>query len=662
MKNIVKSMNHVRHAGAIRKILSFFLILFVVGCNWLDVIPDNLPTVDDAFSNRANAERSLFACYSYLPDPTDFMAYPAYMTHYDELWFPSWISSPEIPSSRIASGEQNTNSPLLDYWSGRNGGTPMFQAIRNCDLFLENIHYPRDISDAERKRWIAEVTFLKAYYHFWLVTLYGPIPIIRGSLPISATPEQVRVYREPVDECINYIVELIDAAVPDLPTIIQNETDELGRITQPIALAVKAKALVWAASPLFNGNEDYKEWIDTRQKQLISDTYSRDKWVAAAEAIREAIDLCIATNHQLYRYDKLTGSTTFNMSDELVLTMHTRKGITERWNPGIVWSSMRNFGGKTSIPLTGTYLNERTNMQMQMFPALHAEDYLLPLNSLYASFKMAELFYTNNGIPIDEDPDWDYAGRYSPKTSTVDDRWCVAINQQTAGLHFNREARFYANLGFDRGFFEISNGAVDGGASFTPFLRLRKSDGSTLGGYHVKKMVAYETSASGGSTSKGYSGYNYRFPVIRLADLYLLYAEALNETGGQTPDAEVYVWIDAVRDIHGLKGVEEAWSKSKTPNRPKDKDEMRKIIQQERMIELAFEGQRFFDIRRWKLADEQWDKQPVRGWNPDGETAAEYYQVVQLREGRDFLFKDYLWPIAISDLYVNSNLVQTFGW
>src|SRR5690606_32063059 len=103
----------------------------------------------------------------------------------------------------------------------------------------------------------AEVKFLKAFYHFFLMKLYGPIAIVDENLPISATPEETQVYREPIDVCVDYIVGLLDEAIEDLPPVLNDPGLELGRITKTIALAVKAKVLVWAASPLFNGNPDY---------------------------------------------------------------------------------------------------------------------------------------------------------------------------------------------------------------------------------------------------------------------------------------------------------------------------------------------------------------------------------------------------------------------
>src|SRR3546814_20568503 len=81
--------------------------------------------------------------------------------------------------------------------------------------------------------------------------LYGPIPVIRENLPVTAPAADVRVMREPIDDVVAYIVGLLDEAVVDLPAEISDGLTGLGRITQPIALSLKAKVLVTAASPLF---------------------------------------------------------------------------------------------------------------------------------------------------------------------------------------------------------------------------------------------------------------------------------------------------------------------------------------------------------------------------------------------------------------------------
>ncbi len=344
------------------------MLFLVAGCSdYLDVVPDDTPSLDDAFSNRAVMEKFLFSCYNYLPDPTDPLYYPAYFTSRDEF---DWAFESRVRNSAaglISLGLQNTNNPAQDYWSGRYGGKSMFQAIRNCNIFLENAKFPRDIEEEERARWIAEVKFLKAYFHFFLLQLYGPIPIMDVNLPLSATTEQVKVYREPVDECIAYIVKLLDEAAHDLPLVLPNPRDEAGRITQPVALSIKARALVWAASPLFNGNPDYRNWVDSRGKNLMSVENDPAKWQRAVVAIKNAIDTCHLAGNKLFEYNKATSPQTYNMTDSLVRTMTVRKAITERWNPGVIWASTESFAdGKGNATALGYSL--LGNMVADAFP------------------------------------------------------------------------------------------------------------------------------------------------------------------------------------------------------------------------------------------------------------------------------------------------------
>src|SRR5690606_35531226 len=141
------------------------------------------------------------------------------------------------------------------------------------------------------RRWVAEVKFLKAYYHFYMLRMYGPIPLIKENLSISAGVEEVKVYREPVEECVAYILQLLDEAAIDLPNRIEADETELGRITKVICLAVKAQVLTMDASPLFNGNPDFASFTDSRGAQLFTTTYDPEKWLLAAEALEEAIDL-----------------------------------------------------------------------------------------------------------------------------------------------------------------------------------------------------------------------------------------------------------------------------------------------------------------------------------------------------------------------------------
>jgi hypothetical protein len=655
-----------------KNIIQFTVAFFLIGitsCDFLDVVPDDAATLDHAFSNRAVTERFLRTCYNHLPDVTDPYHYPGWYTSRHEV-VANDSRVYNHPALQIANGLQNTNNPQLNYWSGTAGGRNLYIAIRDCNIFLNNIHVPRDITEEERTRWTAEVKFLKAYYHYFLMTLYGPIVIADEEVPLGASPEELQVYREPVDVVVDYIVDLLDEAIEDLPLVLPDPNTELGRITKTIAMSVKAKTLVWAASPLFNGNSDYSNWVDNRGIQLVSDTYDPTKWERAAEAIKDAIDAAHEGGASLYTFNKYSGGAqTFQMNDTLVQLMTIRKAITEDAdrNPSLIW-------GSQTIPAPGKGgggygLNALGDLLQMLTPFIYTTDQPSYLNYHSVSWNMAELYYSNNGVPIEEDKNYNYAGRYNVRRATPADRHqsYIATGEITAEIHFNREPRFYASIAFDRGFVESSTTTTDGGATFSPFLRWRANEifsGATPGGspaYAAKKIISFETSASQGDPNKRYTPHHYHFPLIRLADLYLLYSEALNEVKDQ-PDDEVYYWIDQVRENVGLDGVVESWEKASiNPDKPLNKVGMREIIQKERLIELALEAQHFWDLRRWKIADQYWSLPPTK-WDNTKNSPEEYYVPIPIREARQVTFRDYLFPLRIYDLRINPNLVQTYGW
>ncbi len=654
---------------SLMKIIAACSLVGIMSCSkFLDVVPNDTPTLSSAFSNRSVMEKFMRTCYSGLPDPTNPLYYPAYFTSKDEFDWRIETRFGNSAAGMISKGLQNSNSPYQDYWSGRNGGNSLYVAIRDCNIFLENAHIPRDITEFERSRWIAEVKFLKAYYHFFLMELYGPIVLVKKNLPVSASPDDARVYREPVDECVDYIVQLLDEAMPDLPLVLPDPTSEQGRISQCIALSVKAKVLTLGASPLFNGNTDYAGWIDNRGKQLVSQTYDEKKWERAAAAIREAIDACHTAGYHLYKFNKYAGGAqTFNMNDTLVQEMTIRKAVTEdplERNPGVIWATQQQFANNKGNSYS-LGLGQLGNMLLELFQTLYQQDQQSLINYFSASWHVGELFYSDNGVPIEEDKYFDYAHRYKPRRATVEDnvKSYIATGEVTASMHFHREPRFYADLGFDRGYFELSTTTQDGGKTFGPFIKSRRDEMGIVGGnssYTPKKLAHFETSCSQGVVNKYYTAHPYQFPLIRLSDLYLLYSEALNEVKSQ-PDGDVYLWIDSVRSNAGLKGVVQSWQHaSVNPDAPSNKNEMRNIIRKERLIELAFEGQRFWDIRRWKIADQFWSLPPTQ-WGVSND-AEEFYVPFEYGPVRQVSFRDYLYPINNLDLRINTNLVQTYGW
>lgn len=633
-------------------IIGCYCILGASCTDYLDVTPDNIATIDHAFQNRHEAEGFLFGIFSHLPSSCHLNGNPG-LTAGDEGWLIENAATFTNPMAwRIAKGEQNTQAPIANYWSSHQSGgdsqgaNRLWTPIRDANIFLENIHKPFDLDEYERIQWIAEVKFFKAYYYFWLFRLYGPLPILKDNLPISASPEEVQVFREPVDEVVEYIVSLLDESIPDLPLKVMDVFSELGRPTQPMAYALKAQVLTYAASPMYNGNTDYADFIDRRGIQLFPQEYKPEKWKRAVDALKEAIDVAHEANHELYNFNTSTYSKDLN--DSTILAMNVRGAVVERWNPEIIWGDSR--GGTTAYQrenFFGVYRKHGTGMI-----------YGPPLS-------IVEQFYSKNGVPIDEDIEWEGIDWYEQKAGDKAHNRFIREGFTTVNLHFNREYRFYGSVSFDGSLYygagKLTN---DRDLHVTPFRANLQPGGfytmyHSPTGYNAKKVVHYFTTQTTVANSNA-TYYDYQWPIIRLADLYLMYAEALNETKAN-PDAEVYEYIDLVRARSGLKGVVESWNNHSTnPDKPSTKEGMREIIQRERMIELAFEGIRFWDFRRWKLSEEYMNK-PIRGWNIIETDPEEFYKVQNIYDLK-FEKKDYLWPIEIRELLKNQNLMQNPGW
>ncbi|WP_316818163.1 RagB/SusD family nutrient uptake outer membrane protein [Pedobacter nyackensis] len=632
----------------IRLTLSAVLLMLIINSckkGFLDVVPDNVSTIDHAFANRNEAEKFLFTCYDGLPRE----GHPemnAGMNTGDELWIywpmPTGEDYSSLSPYNIARGLQNKDEPDLNYWDGYDGKS-MWLGIRNCNIFLENIEKVRDLEPYMKDRWIAEAKFLKAYFHWYLFRMYGPIPIVDKNLPISASPDEVKVSRQPVDSVVNYITNLLDQAAAGegsagLPDKILNLSTELGRVTKPTALAIKARVLVTAASPLFNGNPDFGNFKNPDGKFLFNPTYEQKKWERAVEACKIAILAAKNAGVDLYRFS----SATQTVDEATKIEMSIRNAVCEKWNAELIW-------GTTTKP------NDTWTLQLYASPQLEAS---IPNSGLKGqlapTLKMAELFYTENGVPITEDKTWDYANRFHLRTSTAAD---VGIQNgyQSVGLHFDREPRFYADMAFDGSTWFMKNGNFNIQSKSGQYSGKKQSRIYSVTGYYTKKLVNWEMVVSPTSITVE----RYPWPVMRLGDLYLLYAEALNETDNKPLALE---YLNMIRDRAGLKSVETSWtSYSNNPGKYLDKNGLRDIIHQERLIEMAFEGSRFWDLRRWKTARELLN-QPIYGWDVIRSSYADYNRRVLLFNQSFNSPRDYFWPIKDNSLLVNPNLVQSVGW
>ena len=638
-------------------------VVFTVFCSitsckkYLDIVPDNVAVIENAFKLRIEAEKYLFTCYSYLPKNGDGW-YNAGMMSGDEIWLPQTDKAHWHPAFQIAQGEQNRSRPLFNEWGGDlKGGDGrfnylmMFRAIRHCNIFLQNIKDETkapDLGIAERERWIGEVEFLKAYYHYYLMRMYGPIPLIDVNSPESSDPEGLYYKRAPIDETVNYLSALLDAATEKLPQRISDENKELGRITKPIALAVKAKLLLMAASPLFNGNSDYAGFKDKENTTFFNPVFDLKKWEKARDAAKAAIESAELNGSALYTYT----NDSYGLSAETKTQLNIRNSVTTRWSNEHVWALSNSY-----------FVNEALCMP-PMAGIANVDRF--QLHGVWgAPLKIAKMFYSKNGVPIEEDKTLDFGNYMQTRVATTSERFTIEPGFATARLNYDREPRFYADLGFDGSKWYMKDATSTSSDVNSVFVQSKNAERSGFGhftnwnetGYFIKKLVHWESTTN---TNNAPSWKSYPWPEIRLADLYLMYAEALNEVEPGSVTAISYV--DHVRTRAGLKGVVESWTNySKSPSKYTSQAGLREIIRRERLIELAFEGQRFWDLRRWKLSGEELNKD-ITGLSILGKTT-ESYNIERTIFSQTFIApRDYFWPVGDNEIRKNPKLVENPGW
>ncbi|WP_161641394.1 RagB/SusD family nutrient uptake outer membrane protein [Flavobacterium undicola] len=656
----MKTKNRIIENMNLQKLRKVFGASMVVLCllglescenSFLDVVPDNVSTLENAFKLRNEAQKYLFTCYAYIPKNGDAV-YNIGMLAGDETWVAANRAAVTSYAFNIATGTQRKAQPYMNAWEGYYQAAgpgdryPIFDGIRHCNVFLENVEDRAkvpDLTEGERLRWIAEAKFLKAYYHYYLMRMYGPIPVIRVNLPIDAPEDQIQVAREPIDQTVDYLVSLLDEASVALPPQIADTQNELGRITKPIALSIKAELLLMAASPLFNGNADMVGFNAKDGTPLFNTVYDATKWKRAADAAKAAIDAAEANGNKIFYKNDVA----FTISQTAKTKLNITQAVTERWNSELIWAN----------PNSRTYELQRICMMPLNATVSHSQARKI----LSPTLESAMNFYTKNGVPIEEDKTLTFGDITELKVATAADKFDIKEGYRTSIINFNREPRFYADLGFDGAIFY----KYDSGSDETKeVIRAKYQDyaGSSdafdfnVTGYYIKKLINWEQHFGGGTLYK-----EYAWPEMRLADLYLMYAEALNEVDGRST-AEVLQYVDAIRTRAGLKGVVESWTNfSSNPTKYTTKEGLREIIRRERSIEMAFEGKNYWDIRRWKTATQEFNE-AVKGWNVFGGSESSYYQVVTLNQQRFVSPRDYFWPIDETTLIQNPNLIQNPGW
>lgn len=620
--------------------LSFLLLL--TSCEYLDVVPEGKATQDDIWKTTQQAEKYRYYMRTYMPN----------LIGYD--WSPDQFAGDDMitggvgttywfSSKSLIYGEENANVTYFGRWApySTSGGTnyDIYRGIRYAFYLLDNVYKVPAISPENATRYAGEAWYLIGYYHQLLLEYYGPIILVKRYIPNDAPDSEIFAPRSPYDECVKYIAECYDKAAELLPeTVIDTE---LGLPTRMSALSYKARLLLYAASPLVNGNSDYVGFDNHDGTPLMNTTYDPEKWKKAMEAAAEAISVAEKFNSELGRQNFMlyTSADSSLPNDERGRRNYRDAFTKEHWNGLEFIEAKGDRGGCQTL-------------QQLMGPRPIANNMSLGWKTTSVpTMEAVEMYYTKNGLPWEDDPE----------TKDIDP-YAYNAEAGTVNLHLYKEPRFYASVGYDRGTYEID------GKEITLYLRGGELHGSTLKetdeyqsctGYLCQKWIPKASTYS--IPSNSFSFYYYAYPYLRLPELYLSYAEADFEYNGSL-STQSLEYINLVRKRCGLPTFQASWALAGgIPTGQK----LRKVLHQERSIEFLFEGRRFHDLRRWKEAPEVMNKQP-RSWNRDGKTAEEFYQVIEANQGgRVRIFespKSYWMAVPMSEINKNPNLVQNPGY
>ena len=475
--------------------------------------------------------------------------------------------------NNYVNGGWSAANPYSRTWS------KCYTAIADANMFLEKLAQA-DISswqyNPDYRNWVQqlelfpyEVRFLRAYFYFELFRSYGDVPLVTTTL---TNAEANTITRTPADEIVKFIVEEIDEIAPYLPVSYVTEVNsEVGRATRGAALALKARTLLYAASPLFNPTND------------------RSRWAAAAEACKVILDNAATWGLKLSAYGSLWGHDAF-------------------YNPELIFGLGRG---------------EFNSFEMANYPVgvENGSSGNCPTQTLVDQYEFQEggqTFGERYPGSIDLNAGDPYEGldpRFALTVVKNGDEWPTNGSQKKAIETFN------------------------GGFNASPKY------GATPTGYYLKKYVdgACVTTADNQTTRR------HTWILFRLGEIYLDYAEAVFNATGSAKDATFGMTAnEAINKLRNRPDIQ-------MPEFTEDGEAWVARYERERMVELAFENHRFWDVRRWKKGAQYFRTIQVANISAG-------LQLTRTTVSRQWDDKYYFYPIPQSELKKNPNLTQNAGW
>lgn len=593
-------MKHIRIFGLIAAAL--LAGSAALSCDVLEKVPGSDVTEDTIFSTKKDFESFLFGTYmlglhSYYPyhnqnssrNPNPTMCMTSPMSDESEM-APSWHASHLWNSAGIQKNSIVSNEDRR--WNLR------WEALRRANIIIERID-GTDFTATEKRGYLGEALFIRALNHFEIFKRYGGMPIVDKRFGVN---DEWAVPRASVADYVEFMVKDCDDAARNLDGIVYNE-NQRGRINKAACLALKAKVLLFAASPLFNTGTPY---LPTDHPEVICyGNYDKERWKRAADAAKEALDAAAAAGFRILDTDDPEND--------------YRK----------VWEEYDN----EEVILAEKFLSKVGNWS---FPWC----VLIP-----AGLNMSA--WADNGVCMTHN----FARLYDKRDGTpMEYNAPGVVGHDIMEKYAQLEPRFHQTVAYNGSPWNNSFPDMQLYAGATGESPQPKAN---VTGLLMHKIIPRALDNVGSNYQQTPNGI-----LFRVAELYLDYAEAMNEYL-DSPSAEVYEAIHPIRDRAGMPDYPAGLSK----------DEMRERIKKERAIELSFEDHRLWDIRRWMDAEKDgvmkgnFYKQTLTRTSAPNigglEQTCDY--VIEVFEVRAFNRNMYLHPILESE--VNKGyLTQNPGW